>query len=77
MALIECPECKKQVSSNAENCIHCGSPISTAIKCPTCKSTNVHKISAGSKIGSALLIGVFSVGKLTKTYQCDDCNYRW
>lgn len=28
MALIKCPECGKEVSENAENCIHCGYPLS-------------------------------------------------
>ena len=28
MALIECPECKKQISDKAHACIHCGYPIS-------------------------------------------------
>ena len=27
MALIKCPECKKEISDKARNCIHCGCPI--------------------------------------------------
>ena len=27
MALIYCPECNKQISDNAEYCIHCGFPL--------------------------------------------------
>ena len=27
MALINCPECGKQISDKAENCIHCGFPL--------------------------------------------------
>jgi primosomal protein N' len=77
MALIQCPECEKQISSQAESCPHCGNPMATSIKCPTCKSANIHKISTGSKVGSAIMFGVFSVGKLTKTFQCNDCRYRW
>jgi hypothetical protein len=77
MALITCPDCQKQISDSAENCPGCGRPMSTAIKCPNCKSTNVNKISASSKVGSALMFGVFAAGKLTKTYQCKDCKYRW
>ena len=77
MALIHCPECKKEISSAAESCPHCGNPMNTQIKCPSCKSTNVHKISTGSKVGSALMLGIFSVGKLTKTFKCDSCTYRW
>jgi len=77
MALITCPDCKKEISSEAESCPNCGRPMSTAIKCPNCKSTNVEKISAGSKVGSALMFGIFAAGKLTKTYHCKACKYRW
>lgn len=78
MALIECPECEKQISSAAESCPHCGNPMaSNQIKCQNCKSTNVEKISTKSKIGSALLIGVFAVGRISKTYKCNDCGFRW
>jgi len=31
MALIECPECKKQVSDQAATCIHCGYPLKVAV----------------------------------------------
>lgn len=27
MALINCPECGKQISNRADNCVHCGFPI--------------------------------------------------
>ena len=27
MALIKCPECKKEISDKATQCIHCGCPI--------------------------------------------------
>lgn len=30
MALIECAECKKEVSNKAASCPHCGAPIATA-----------------------------------------------
>ena len=29
MALINCPECKKEISSFSEKCIHCGFPLQT------------------------------------------------
>ena len=80
MALILriCPECKKEISDSAESCPNCGNPMkSAAIRCPNCKSENVKRISGASKAGSALMLGVFSMGKLTKTYQCNKCRYRW
>lgn len=46
------------------------------IKCPTCGSTNVKKISASSKAGGALLFGLFS--KTAKSqFECKDCGYMW
>lgn len=77
MGLIKCSDCGKEISSSAESCPFCGKPMSSAIKCPTCKSTNVEKISDASKIGSVLLWGVFAAGKVSKTYQCKECGYKW
>lgn len=47
------------------------------IKCSNCGSINTKKISGVNKVGSVALFGIFSVGKLTKTYQCNKCGYRW
>lgn len=46
-------------------------------KCPTCGSANVHKISGVSKAASGALFGVFSLGYISKTFQCDNCGYQW
>jgi hypothetical protein len=45
-------------------------------KCPTCGSTKVHPISAGKKAVGFLAVGVFSKN-FGKSYECDDCKYRW
>jgi DNA-directed RNA polymerase subunit RPC12/RpoP len=47
------------------------------VKCPNCSSTNTQKISGTSKAASALAFGIFSMGKLTKTWECKTCKYRW
>lgn len=47
MALIKCPECGKEVSDKAEECIHCGYPIAAdklpdydpTMQCPLCHYT--------------------------------------
>lgn len=75
--LIECPDCGKEISSLAESCPNCGRPISNSIRCPNCKSTNIEKISAMSKAGSVLVWGVFAAGKVSKTFQCKSCGYKW
>ena len=45
-------------------------------KCPTCGSTNVHPISAGKKAVGFLTVGVFSKN-FGKSYECENCKYRW
>ena len=47
------------------------------IKCPNCGSLDTKKISGASKVGSAVMFGIFSMGKITKTYECNQCGYRW
>jgi len=89
--LIDCPECKSQISDKASSCPNCGCPIpitkvknhttinhTTIIpKCPTCGSTNIEKISLKSKVGMGALIGVFSIGHIAKTFKCNSCGAKW
>ncbi len=46
-------------------------------RCPTCQSTKIEKISKKSKVGSAVLWGVFVLGKVSKTFKCKNCGYSW
>jgi len=46
-------------------------------KCPTCQSTDVEKISLKSKVGKVALVGVFAIGKVSKTFKCNACGYQW
>lgn len=49
---------------------------SPQIKCPTCGSTNVKKISVASKAVGAGLFGLFS--KTAKSqFECSSCGYKW
>jgi len=45
-------------------------------KCPTCQSTNLHKISTSSKIINTAFFGLFGT-KRHKTFHCDNCGYEW
>lgn len=45
-------------------------------KCPTCGSTNIKKISVGSKIVGAGLFGIFSKTARSQ-FKCNDCGYKW
>ena len=44
--------------------------------CPTCSSTNIHKISTASK---ALNVGMFGLlgNKRKKQFHCNNCGYEW
>jgi hypothetical protein len=44
--------------------------------CPTCGSTNVERISIGSKAVGAYMFGVFS-SNIRNTYRCKNCKYKW
>lgn len=45
-------------------------------KCPTCKSTNIKKISISSRWLSTGLFGLGS-SKVGKTMECKNCGYKW
>lgn len=45
-------------------------------KCPTCQSTNIHKISGLESGASILTFGIFSK-KINKTYKCNSCGCTW
>lgn len=44
--------------------------------CPTCNSTNVVKIKAGERVGSVVMLGLFSK-KINKSYKCRQCGHTW
>jgi DNA-directed RNA polymerase subunit RPC12/RpoP len=81
--LTECVDCGAQISKSAAACPHCGRPrgkvnsLSSTARCPTCNSSDIEKISASDKVGSALLFGVFSIGQISKTFRCKNCGYKW
>ena len=54
-----------------------GKHIQNTPKCPICNSTNIHKISSGNKVGSALAFGIFSIGHISKTWKCNNCGSKF
>lgn len=72
-------------SSEFGECMNCGrmtynkilrgfsSNQNPSVECPYCHSKNTRKISKTSKAGSVALFGVFSLGKVTKQWHCNDC----
>lgn len=61
---------KTQLSQQESNSIQ----KDITLRCPYCKSANVKKISSMSKVGSVVIWGIFSAGKVSKNYHCNQCN---
>jgi len=60
MALINCPECKKEISDKAEKCPTCGNPISPgteAIK----EETPSKEIGGKEEVGGSFIVGILLV----------------
>ena len=45
-------------------------------KCPTCGSTNVHKISGIKKVVHGYAFGLFSKTARSQ-FECNNCGYKW
>lgn len=49
---------------------------SNTIKCPTCNSTKVKRISGTAKVAGAVAFGLLS--KTAKSqFKCENCGYKW
>lgn len=46
------------------------------LKCPTCSSTKVKKISTTSKVAGAAMFGLFSKTARSQ-FKCEQCGYKW
>lgn len=63
MAMIQCPECGKDVSDMAAACPNCGCPISqqqapapapSGVRCPKCKGTNIsYQVIQSGSVGAS------------------------
>ena len=49
---------------------------SQQLHCPNCNSTNIKRISTSSRMLSGLTFGILS-SNIGKTYQCNNCKYKW
>ena len=68
MAIINCPECGKEISDHAVACPYCGYPINKAetIKKATTKKsfTIAYRGGPGSVVGAIIVIAIFAIGFL-------------
>ena len=62
MALIKCPECNKDISSEALTCPYCGYPIKLKVKEEKKESFTVaFRSGPGSILGAVIVIAIFSL----------------
>lgn len=59
---------RQQESNNSNN--------TNVLKCPTCSSTRVKKISTTSKVAGAAMFGLFSKTARSQ-FKCEQCGYKW
>lgn len=45
--------------------------------CPTCGSSNIHKISTLNKVGSVVTFGILATGHVSKTFKCSNCGMKF
>lgn len=87
MALINCPECKHEISDKAKYCIHCGYPLSeitnnqniTNVKCPYCDKENYVLTEKGKHYGnccSDCVIRFENWYRFAKGGKCEACGER-
>lgn len=74
MDVAYCPKCGETTYSNTDG----KKPMLTyapvpEIECPYCHSKNTKKISGMSKAGNIAIWGIFSIGKVTKQWHCNNC----
>lgn len=66
MALIKCPECKKKISDQCENCPNCGFPVKRNVEAAPVVSKleaeTIKKSKEKKPINKKLLIGIISAG---------------
>lgn len=68
MALINCPECRKEISDKALSCPHCGNPMNPQdsneeyLCCPKCHSRELHAEQKGFSGGKALTGAIIAGG---------------
>lgn len=90
MSLINCPECEKEVSSQAVSCPHCGFPLqsddSDYLACPKCLSKKLHiekagfsgkKAFAGAILTGGIGILAGTIGSKNLYINCLSCSNRF
>lgn len=73
---LKCKDCGKEHKGNKITYKLKSRPVSNIPRCPICQSTNLKKISTGSKIFAAATMGGFAIPYTSKTFECKNCGYK-
>ncbi|MEY8339591.1 hypothetical protein AALB16_16550 [Lachnospiraceae bacterium 62-35] len=65
-----------QFKNNAQQQKNTSQTNSNTIKCPTCNSTKVKRISDTAKAAGAAAFGIFSKTARSQ-FKCENCGYKW
>lgn len=74
--LKEAPEFSEEAYQRRINYVPINYSDINSIKCPTCQSKNVCKMSKLESGASIAMFGIFSK-KINKTFKCNSCGYTW
>lgn len=53
------------------------STVPPEVHCPMCGSNRIGRITKSQKFGSAAMWGIFAINRVSKTFVCFRCNYRF
>lgn len=52
-------------------------PQEVIVRCPTCRSRWVNRLTDVDRLGEAMTWGVAAGGRIAKTFACTRCGYTW
>jgi hypothetical protein len=52
-------------------------PVPAGVKCPTCSSGSVHRVTAGQRAMSGVAAGVLFSRRARAQFRCSNCGYFW
>ena len=74
---VRCKGCGKVHEGNKITYKPKSRPVTNLPRCPICQSTNLKKITAGSKVLAAVTIGNFAIPYTSKIFECKNCGYKF
>jgi len=74
---LKCKDCGKIHEGNKILYKPKSRPVTYIPRCPICQSSNLKKISAGSKALAAITVGSYAIPYVAKTFECKNCGYKF